>query len=667
MMDRALRASFVLWLLLAAWVQSERTNAGGIAPPPPVEAYGVLPDHDQAVLSPSGQLYATVATIKGVRQVVIVQSDDHQPRSSLTVGQQKIRGLIWADERRLLVRTSNAYSFGPLAVADRYELSHVTVFDVVSRKSFKVLAQDRTFGGTVIADYGIRTMADGSVHGYFGGLTMTRSMASGDLFFVRRSADLYRVALDDGRPVRVALGAGSEDLVRDWVLGSNGLPLATLDRNSRTGTWRLIDPATGRLVASGQDSYGKIGLVGPGPDDSQVLLWTEDGTAGDQWRLVTRADGTMTPLLPGVPVRGWLFAPRKGHLLGYVRDGDRPVPHLFDPVREERLRRVDRAFTGQQWTLLSWDDHFERLIVLTHGATDPGTTWLVDVKSGKAQDIGTHYPALAAAATGPVRMIHYTARDGLALAGVLTLPPDRRARALPLIVFPHGGPAERDYPGFNWWAQALAARGYAVFQPNFRGSTGYGAAHRNAGRGQWGLAMQDDLTDGVRALAQDGLIDPARACIMGASYGGYAALAGVTLQQGQYRCAISVGGVSDLGLMFDYLRRTSGSDQTLLRNWQIDVGPRASLAARSPARLAARADAPILLIHGRDDSIVPLSQSRIMAKALAKAGKPATFQTLPGEDHWLSRAESRTAMLRAVVAFIMAHNPPDSPPAPDMM
>jgi len=254
-------------------------------------------------------------------------------------------------------------------------------------------------------------------------------------------------------------------------------------------------------------------------------------------------------------------------------------------------------------------------------------------------------------------MIDYVAADGLALHGVLTLPRGRAAGKLPLVVLPHGGPAARDHAEFDWWAQALASRGYAVFQPNFRGSTGYGPAFQIAGNGQWGTKMQTDISDGVAALAARGIIDPKRACIMGASYGGYAALAGVTLQQGLYRCAVSVAGVADLQLMkADELG--VGPTRVQARNWATLIGARTDLAAISPAMAAARADAPVLLIHGRDDTVVPYAQSTRMAGQLRAAGKPVELVTLKGEDHWLSRGATREAMLVAAVAFIEKHNPP---------
>jgi dipeptidyl aminopeptidase/acylaminoacyl peptidase len=259
---------------------------------------------------------------------------------------------------------------------------------------------------------------------------------------------------------------------------------------------------------------------------------------------------------------------------------------------------------------------------------------------------------------GPTSIVVYKAADGLEIHGVLTLPPGRDPKVLPLVVLPHGGPQDHDVLGFDWTAQAYASRGYAVFQPNFRGSDGYGLDFRNAGFGQWGRKMQTDISDGVAELARRGVIDPKRASIVGASYGGYAALAGVTVQQGLYRCAVSYAGVSDLNYL---ISREVGDDENAgaryLRRFLGAEHGEAAVRDLSPARLAARADAPILLIHGESDTVVPIGQSREMERVLKQAGKSVEFVQLKGEDHWLSRDAMRKAMLAAAVAFVENHNP----------
>jgi dipeptidyl aminopeptidase/acylaminoacyl peptidase len=171
--------------------------------------------------------------------------------------------------------------------------------------------------------------------------------------------------------------------------------------------------------------------------------------------------------------------------------------------------------------------------------------------------------------------------------------------------------------------------------------------------------MQTDISDGLAELARQGIVDGKRACIMGGSYGGYAALAGVTLQQGLYRCAVSVAGVSDVLQMYQTDVQHSGGNQTLIRSLKEEVGSGRDLKAVSPIRYADRADAPILLIHGKDDTVVLYEQSKAMERALRAAGKPVEFLTLAGEDHWLSKSATRLSMLQGALTFIERHNPPD--------
>jgi dipeptidyl aminopeptidase/acylaminoacyl peptidase len=265
--------------------------------------------------------------------------------------------------------------------------------------------------------------------------------------------------------------------------------------------------------------------------------------------------------------------------------------------------------------------------------------------------------------TAPIQAIAYSAADGLQIPAYLTLPRGVPAKALPLVVFPHGGPADRDEYGFDWWAQAMASRGYAVLQPEFRGSDGYGWDFLSAGFGEWGRKMQTDLSDGVRALAAQGTIDPKRVCIVGASYGGYAALAGATLDTGVYRCAASIAGISGL---HDFLRwresRDNSDDDTTTRYWLRFLGAASDddpvLDQLSPIKHVDMVTIPILLIHGKDDTVVPIDQSEDMADALKDAKKDVTLVELEDEDHWLSRARTREQMLETLMDFLGKNNPP---------
>jgi len=281
---------------------------------------------------------------------------------------------------------------------------------------------------------------------------------------------------------------------------------------------------------------------------------------------------------------------------------------------------------------------------------------------GKNQlrNLVSQYPEIQS--IGEVKAVKFKARDGMQVPSIITLPVDPKKRQnLPLIALPHGGPEAHDSIGFDWLAQYLSAKGYAVLQPNFRGSNGFGNALRDSGHGEWGQKMQDDVSDGVAALVKAGYVDPKRVCIMGASYGGYSALAGGAFSPELYRCVISIAGVSDLPRMLKSAKFKFGSNHWVVGYWEKIIGDsdkeREKLKSISPINSVDKFKAPVLLVHGKDDTIVPIRQSSLMHKALKTAGKDVEFITLKGEDHWLSGSETRLALIKAINEFLDTHNP----------
>jgi dipeptidyl aminopeptidase/acylaminoacyl peptidase len=314
-------------------------------------------------------------------------------------------------------------------------------------------------------------------------------------------------------------------------------------------------------------------------------------------------------------------------------------------------------------TLESWSDNRKQVVVKVQGPKTGAAYMFVDLAAGRASMVDDIQTGLGPDEISTATMISYKAADGLEIPAILTLPKGRDPKSLPLVVMPHGGPQSFDTLDFDWWSQALASRGYAVLQPNFRGSDGYGPAFTAAGYGEWGRKMQTDLSDGVTHLAGQGIIDPKRVCIAGGSYGGYAALAGVALQPGVYRCAVAVSGISDLHRFLMWKRGNLGGGRNdTLRFWRRFMGvegeDESGLGAYSPALQVAAIKAPVLLIHGKDDLVVPFEQTQLMADALTAAGKPVELVTLKAEDHGLSRGATRIQMLQATVDFLEKNNPP---------
>jgi dipeptidyl aminopeptidase/acylaminoacyl peptidase len=326
----------------------------------------------------------------------------------------------------------------------------------------------------------------------------------------------------------------------------------------------------------------------------------------------------------------------------------------LDPAMAEVQKTLDTA-VGPERRAVIWSKSRDqqRMIVHVGGANQPGAYFFYDARGSALQRIAYANEAIKMARLAPVKTITYKARDGLEISAVLTLPQDREAKSLPLIMLPHGGPAARDDESYDWWAQFLANRGYAVLQPNYRGSTGFGSAFQGKEEGAWGTTMQDDLIDGITALAAQGLIDPKRVCISGASYGGYAALRAAQRDGAHYRCAISFAGVSDLLGMLRY-------DRKFLNAKASSAGWRESapdLKAVSPINGVAAFSIPTLILHGKKDLRVPVQQSRDIAAKLKAAGKAVRYIEQPEGDHHFSRQADRVQFLQEMEAFLQLHNP----------
>jgi dipeptidyl aminopeptidase/acylaminoacyl peptidase len=628
------------------------------AAPPPLSVYGNLPGFERAALSPSGNRVALIGVVDGARRLLVVDQDNKALLAS-AVGDQKVTSIDWAGEDKVLVRIHATVDLGIGFTTQKAELSSMLVVPVGAQKPWVVFDGNNYVTGGVFRYKGVRER-EGRWFGYFGTITLEAGGAGGvTLEPVMNSTDpeLYEVDLETRKANRVAK-RGELESSRDWLVGAAGDVVALRDFYSWNGNWRITD-RNAKTLASGTNPQGGIRLVSLGRIPGTIIYADEDeGTGEEHWYELSLAGGNAVELLADEPVLAIHTDPRSRQLIGFVRDVDAPSDEFFDPRRNKIMAATRRAFPGLNVRLVDWSDSFERLLVSTDGVGDPGTWWLVDIKTGKATDLGSSYP-IKSSEVGPMRMFRYKAADGLDVEGVLTLPPGREAKKLPVVVLPHGGPADRDYPGFDWLAQAFASRGYAVFQPNFRGSTGYGAAFQKAGDGEWGRKMQTDISDGLAELVRQGIVDGSRACIMGWSYGGYAALAGVTLQQGIYRCAVSMAGVSDVERLSSTWMKESNRDQTTRRWIAQALGKGRDLRSVSPIRFVDRVAAPVLLIHGTNDTVVLPEQSSSMANALREAGKEAELLTLDKADHGLLEGEARLAMLEAAYKFIERHNPPD--------
>ncbi|WP_296596929.1 S9 family peptidase [Phenylobacterium sp.] len=639
---------------------------GAAAHAAPLSAYGGLPSVESVEISPDGALLATITYDGEQRSLTIAPVTGGAPQS-YSVGAAKVRRLDWVGSDYLIISTSQTAAI-PFLIGNRREYSRAFALNLATRKLQPLLDKSpaRSQTGTHFRDNS--TAAIWASMNVLAAPPEVRDIAGQPALFLTSISfagsyavlTIIRADLKTGAQKVVQLGDPDTNAI---LLGQDGAPVAKTDYDRQTGRWslRLRRPNGGwsedRVTSAKTEEPVLIGL---GRDGQSVVI-AEQGDSGYLIREIA-PDGTAGEPLDVRDADGPIFDPDTHRLIGvYALVGDEHRYTFFDPKDQKSWDAVREAFKGDRVQLESWSRDRRRIVVLVDSAVEGPGYALVDLAARKAEWLGARYQKLLPEDLSPVRAIRFKAKDGLDLTGYVTLPAGKPPRNLPLVVLPHGGPASRDEPGFDWWAQAIASRGYAVLQVNFRGSDGFGWRFTQAGFGQWGRKMQTDLSDGVRYLAGQGTIDPKRVCIVGASYGGYAALAGAALDPGVYRCAASIAGLSDLRRFVDWSRRQNGIGAQ--RYWTRFMGAEASsdpaLAEISPIDHIDAITAPILLIHGQDDTVVPIEQSRMMAEALTRAGKPVEFLVQKGEDHWLSRGDSRLQMLTATMAFVEKHNPPN--------
>ena len=633
---------------LVALVSMSAAVAGSL------DAYGRLPAISDVEISSDGANLAYIAHDGGTSRVIIQPLNGGEIQS-VDFGKVKMRGIMWSGPAHVVAMVSRTQAIEYVTyVGEQFQ---ATSINIKTGASVQIPKRSYETINNVLSADPIGGVVDGKP-------TVFTQFYAGEEAKSRQAGryDLYRVDLDTGIAAMVQMG---DTETGDYLFKTDGTVIARTTYHRENARWAMELRKNGKWV----DGYVTTapldgpGMVGLSLDEKSVVMWIQDEKT-TEYRLanVSIADGKLgDPYGPDQPFR--VITDNANHVIGTVTDAGYRQYHFDEPRLAAAWSMITGVFPGRQLTLQSHTPDYTKIVAYVEGTGEPGGYYLLDVTAKKLSKVGSAYPGLAGGDVAEVQAIKYAAADGLMIEGYLTLPQGKTAKGLPLIVLPHGGPQARDEAGFDWWAQGLAARGYAVLQPNFRGSTGRGQRFIRASDGEWGGKMQTDLSDGVRFLAKQGIIDPKRVCIVGGSYGGYAALAGITMDKGVYRCAVSVAGVGDLRQFLNFKILRAGEENPTVRYYKRIFGvasPNDSkLDDRSPERHADQADGPVLLIHGKDDTVVRYEQSTGMRRALAKAGKPVEFVDLREEDHWLSREATRQQMLSATVTFLEQNNPPN--------
>jgi dipeptidyl aminopeptidase/acylaminoacyl peptidase len=622
---------------------------------PPLEAFAALPAMQAPNISPDGQRLAFIAQSEASSFVLVSNLSDMKVTAAVDVSVMKPRDVIWANEDTLLLLVSSTVNFGPLS--QQVESFAPYGIDLAGELNVRQLllaeqrlrAASQTFGG-IVALQGAQLI----------GFDRSKGLA---LFPRREQEGRVLYAVDAKNDRRSKIDEGTQN-TRFWVIDENAEPRFRVEYNAQRDFFTILRrgergwevlvaevTALPEMTVHGLDADGEL-VVGMRPKDvGRAGLYIMSAETGKIERPLLADDG-----FDVAGVRKDYYTNR---VVGAQVAGEPPV--WFDAELRKHQSDLNDAFPGESPRMLSWSVDRSRVIVSTQGSDRAPAYYLYDVKAAKVSQIASANTALARAKLAPRVPYSYKARDGVEIPGYLTRPLGAEG-ATPLVMLPHGGPAALDVGGFDWLAHFLASRGYTVLQPNFRGSGGLGKKWEDAGHGEWGVGvMQHDLTDGVAALVAAGMADPGRVCIVGASYGGYAALAGAAFTPELYRCAAAIAGVADLHVMLAFERNRTGFGSPTLAYWRQAMGvdeagsANERLDAASPAQHVGSVKAPVLLIHGHDDTVVPIAQSQLMQRALEGAGKSVQLVELEGEDHWLSGAKTRLETLQALDAFLAAH------------
>lgn len=636
-------------LLAGAWSVAAVAGDG----PVPLKDFVRHPEFQSAKISPGGEYLALTVPVQGRNALGIVDLKSHT-----VIGRAKfdkpaeINGFWWSGPEKVVM--SYAYGEGPLAQprwtgqlfsmnADGSQLSPVWPFGY----SFMLaplphdpdiilvthLAQyrydDWDLRDVPVWRFNVRT------HQRLIGGTRLPGYAPND------------VAVDATGKLRLAVGRNDQRR-----------PVLYEKRDDGSDRWNKITPPGAPPVAAEIHALAA--------DNQSVFLSMDDGGARECLYRYRLDSSTFAEIRcsDGGAVGRPVFSIDGGVLLGLMHEEGRPEFELLDQAHSDGalLLALGKSFGGQQVQVTSSTLDGQKFVVLVSSGRNPGDFYLVERKSRKATYLYSQRSWIDPETMSPVEPITYKTRDGATIHGYLTAPKGLATRKAPLVLMPHGGPhGLRDRWQWDPWAQALASRGYSVLQVNFRGSGGYGMAHQIAGYRKWGTLMQDDLTDAVQWAVAQGIADVNRVCIMGASYGGYAALMSSVREPDLYRCAISLAGI------YDVVNWAGKSDiqETDGGRIYLDevVGDRDLQVAQAPITYVDKLKIPVMIAHGSDDERVPISEARLLRKALDAKGKAYEWLEYSGEEHGLYDESNHEDFLRKAIEFLDKHIGPNSPAA----
>ena len=596
-------------------------------------------------LSPDGATIGFEGTFDGQSKIVLMNAATLEPIGSIPIEDKlEFEWFRWAGSDKILLSVSYAGEF--MGADVRY-----TRLILIHTKEYWARLLGRK-NGVVEGDDVIHIAKDGS-H------ALVSVQAT-----IYDYPSVFRYDLDQKGAIRSL--QGPRDGVWSWYAdnagvvrmgtGWQGRQLRVFYRSGEGEPLKLV----GKLKEDDEESkFWSVAEIVSGSDRGYVLRENEAGRVG--LHLFDYSTGEVVETVyenPDWDVEDYVMRDGKPVAVFYTDDRQRVV--WFDDRQRALFASLDQALEEEEVWITSRAADDSRMLVWAGGPADPGAIYVYTPAERRMAQMDELRPGLDFRQLARPRAISFRARDGVTIHGYLTLPRGREAKGLPLIVLPHGGPfGIRDTLGFDDEVQLLANRGYAVLQPNFRGSGGYGEAFYQLGAGQIGRRMQDDLDDAMDWAVAEGIADKGRACLVGGSYGGYAAIWGVIRNPERWRCAASWAGVTDWDRMLRYDRKFLSRKGR--KDWEglVEGDGTASLDEVSPYRLAAQLTRPLLLAHGTEDTNVPFSQFRALRDAAKDAPVAPQLLVIEDEGHSFSTPENEGAWYAALDAFLAAHNPPD--------
>ena len=615
---------------------------------PPVETFFRLPQYAAMQISPDGKHIAALAPVNGRQNLVILDVPPKKARALSSFDSRDVVWFEWLNDKRLLLRT------GTVATRD------------AESRGGGIFAVDADGGESRLLVEGSDERLTGGMRAVYRAVDIVRKLPGTDDFigeeivydpYTTSTGELFRINSRTGR--RTSLGVGKPESTghERWVVDKHGVPRVQIatDKGMTRIWYRESAEAKWRKLEESPSFELRWEPLAVAEDDKTLYVSSSvgrDKAAIVRYDPATRAFGEVLAQHPQVDLTRLVID--EGNAVGVVYDADRPGAAMFDPELARLQAAVDAAFPAAV-NALSWSRDRSLVLVTSYSDVSPGTFYLLDVKKGRMQYLADRAPWIKPDRMAPTKAVRYAARDGLEIPAYLTLPRNA-GKSLPMIVDVHGGPWVHGAAWrFDPEVQFFASRGYAVLQPNFRGTDRYGWKHLHASYGQWGLAMQDDITDGVKWAVEQGIADPRRVCIYGASYGGYAVMMGLAKTPELYRCGVDYVGVTDIPLMLTMTWSDTSRDEISIEHLKVMIGDPAGdakrLAETSPVNLAARIKAPVLMAYGASDVRVPIEHGTRMRDALEKAGVKYQWMAMDGEGHGFRDPANQKTFYEAVEKF----------------